>query len=145
MLGGQDRDQTREVFFRAWRAHRNNQPLEGVEKTIVQIVLHHPEYHALLEQPDASRERDHFPEVGGINPFLHLGMHIAIEEQLSLDQPPGIRRCYQKLLQQRVDEHKVQHQIMECLGEMLWQSDRSSNTPPDAIYLDCLHRLAGAG
>ena len=141
MLAGQERDQTREVFFRAWHAHRNNQPLEGIEKMIVQIVLRHPEYHTLLEQPDVSRERDHFPEVGGINPFLHLGMHIAIEEQLSLDQPQGIRECYQKLLLRTVDEHKVQHQIMECLSEMLWQSDRSANTPPETVYLNCLRKL----
>ncbi|MBI3545596.1 MAG: DUF1841 family protein [Gammaproteobacteria bacterium] len=142
MVGAEERDQTREVFFRAWQAHRHNQPLQGIEKIIVQIVLRHPEYHALLEKPEVNRERDHFPEVGGINPFLHLGMHIAIEEQLALDQPPGIRECYQKLLRRLMDEHKVQHQIMECLGEMLWQSDRSVDTPPDSIYVNCLRRLA---
>ena len=141
MLTGQDRGQTREVFFRAWRAHREGRPLEGAEKLIVQVVLRHPEYHALLEQSETTRERDFFPEAGETNPFLHLGMHIAIEEQLSIDQPRGIRGYYQKLLGQYPDEHTVQHHMMECLGEMLWQASRQATAPQEAVYLDCLRRL----
>ena len=113
MYAGQDRGETREVFFRAWRAHREGRPLEGVEKLIVQVLLRHPEYHPALEQSEAARERDYFPETGDTNPFLHLGMHIAIEEQLSIDQPPGIRTYYQKLLRRYPDEHTVQHHMME--------------------------------
>ena len=141
MLTGQDRGQTREVFFRAWRAHREGRPLEGVEKLIVQVALRHPEYHPVLEQSEAARERDFFPETGETNPFLHLGMHIAIEEQLSIDQPPGIRDYYQKLLSRCPDEHAVQHRMMECLGEMLWQASRQAAAPQVTVYLDCLRRL----
>lgn len=141
MFTGQDREQTREVFFRAWRAHREGHPLEGVEKLIVQVLQRHPEYHAALEQSEATRERDYFPETGETNPFLHLGMHIAIEEQLSIDQPPGIRGYYQKLLGRYPDEHTVQHHMMECLGEMLWQASRQAAAPSDTVYLDCLRRL----
>lgn len=141
MLTGQDRGQTREVFFRAWRAHREGRPLEGVEKLIVQVALRHPEYHPVLEQSEAARERDYFPEAGETNPFLHLGMHIAIEEQLSIDQPPGIRGCYQKLLSRYPDEHAVQHRMMECLGEMLWQASRQKTAPQESVYFDCLRRL----
>lgn len=142
MLFGRDRGQTREVFFRAWRAHREGRPLEGVERLIVQVALRHPEYHAVLEQAEATREREYFPEAGETNPFMHLGMHIAIEEQLSLDQPPGIRGLYQKLLGRYPDEHAVQHHMMECLGEMLWQAGRQATAPREADYLDCLRRLA---
>jgi hypothetical protein len=142
MLAGQDRGQTREVFFRAWRAWREGRPLEGVEKLIVQVALQHPEYHSLLDQPDALRERDYLPESGHTNPFLHLGMHIAIEEQLSLGQPAGIRDYYRKMLARLTDEHAVQHRMMECLGEMLWQANRRAAAPQEMVYLDCLRRLA---
>ncbi len=144
MFAGQDRGQTREVFFRAWRAHRDGRPLEGVEKLIVQVLLRHPEYHPVLEQPETARERDYSPEAGEANPFLHLGMHIAIEEQLSIDQPPGIRGCYQELLRRYPDEHAAQHRMMECLGEMLWQAHHGKAAPREAPYLDCLRRLATA-
>ncbi len=144
MLAGQDRGQTREVFFRAWRAHREGRPLEGVEKLIVQVLLRHPEYHSTLEQSEATREREYFPETGETNPFLHLGMHIAIEEQLSIDQPLGIRERYQELLRRYPDEHTVQHHMMECLGEMLWQASRRNSAPQESLYLDCLRRLASA-
>ena len=144
MFAGQDRGQTREVFFRAWRAHREGHPLEGVEKLIVQVVLRHPEYHSLLEHPEPARERDYFPESGQTNPFLHLGMHIAIEEQLSIDQPRGIRGYYQKILMRLPDEHAAQHHMMECLGEMLWQANQQATAPQETVYLDCLKRLLGS-
>ena len=144
MLAGQDRGQTREVFFRAWRAHREGRPLEGVERLIVQVALRHPEYHTVLEKSETTRERDYSPESGESNPFLHLGLHIAIEEQLSIDQPPGIRARYQELLRRYPDEHAVQPRMMECLGEMLWQAGRQNSAPQESLYLDCLRRLASA-
>ena len=141
MYTGQDREETREVFFRAWRAHREGRLLEGVDKLIVQVLLRHPEYQPVLEQSEATRERDYFPETGDTNPFLHLGMHIAIEEQLSIDQPPGIRGYYQKLLGRHPDDHTAQHHMMECLGEMLWQASRQGVAPSDTVYFECLNRL----
>ena len=143
MFAGQDRGKTREVFFRAWSAWRQGRPLEGVEKLIVQVALRHPEYHALLEQPDVLRERDFSPASGETNPFLHLGMHIAIEEQLALGQPAGIRDYYRIMLKRLPDDHAVQHRIMECLEEMLWQADRRTAAQQEATYLECLRRLAG--
>ncbi|MCR4302540.1 MAG: DUF1841 family protein [Sulfuricaulis sp.] len=143
MFVGQDREQTREVFFRAWRAHREGRPLEGVEKLIVPVLLRHPEYHPILDNPETARGRDSFSASGETNPFLHLGMHIAIEEQLSLDQPHGMRDCYRTLLKKMPDEHVVQHQIMECLGEMIWHSQRTQTPPEERQYMGCLARLAG--
>ena len=141
MFAGQDRGQTRAVFFHAWQRYRSGEALVGVEQTIVRVVQQHPEYHTLLEQPEAHRDRDYSPESGETNPFLHLGLHISIEEQLSLDQPRGIRGFYQKLRARYPDEHTVQHHMMECLGEMLWQANRQGVAPKDTVYLDCLRRL----
>jgi hypothetical protein len=140
MFAGQDRGQTREVFFRAWRAHREGQPLEGVEKLIVQVVLRHPEYHALLEHPEPARERDYFPESGQTNPFLHLGMHIAIEEQLSIDQPPGIRALFETRRSQYGSHHDALHDILECLGETLWRAQRDRAPLDGPAYLECIRR-----
>ena len=141
MFGGQDRGSTRDVFFRAWQAHRAGKPLEGIEKIIVQVVLQHPEYHALLDQPDAVRDRDYSAEPGHTNPFIHLGMHIAIEEQLSIDQPHGVRGCYQAILKRLANEHNAQHYMMECMNEMLWQANRQSAAFDVSMYLNCLRRI----
>lgn len=160
MFAGQDRSQTREVFFRAWRRYRAGEPLEGIEELVVRVARNHPEYHSLLDHPDDYQDRDFFTEPdetavqgrtnaardrmpAAANPFLHMGMHIAIEEQLSLDQPQGIRGYYQKLRQRLPDEHTVQHHIMECLGEMLWQANRQGQPPQASVYLECLRRLTG--
>ncbi len=142
MLDGQDRGQTREVFFRAWQAHRAGKPLESIEKIIVHVALRHPEYHALLDQPDAARDRDYSTEANSANPFMHLGMHIAIEEQLSIDQPRGIRACYREILRRLPNEHHAQHRMMDCLSEMLWQANRQSAAFDESIYLNCLYRIA---
>lgn len=132
------RDATREVFFSAWRTYRAGQPLEGVQKLIVQVALAHPEYHALLDHPAAHGDRDYTPETGQTNPFLHMGMHIAIEEQVALDQPRGVRARHAALCTRLGDSHAAQHQIMECLGEMLWQAQREGTAPDEQRYLECL-------
>jgi hypothetical protein len=143
MLYGNDRRELREVFFRAWHKHRQGQPLEGAENVIVAVALRHPEYHALLDRPEHHTERDYFPELGETNPFLHMALHVTIEEQLAINQPPGIRARYHALVQLAADEHAAQHRVMDCLGESLWQAGRSG-TPPDAgAYLACLARLSG--
>ncbi len=140
---GQDRGELREIFFRAWEDHRQGRALEGIAQLIVRIAAQHPEYHPLLEHPERYRDRDYLPEAGEGNPFLHLGMHIAIEEQLSIDQPRGIRFHYQRLVQQAGDEHAAQHIVMECLGEMIWQAQRNGTAPDESLYLNCLARHGG--
>lgn len=144
MLYGQDRRELRQVYFRAWHRHITGETLEGVEPLIVTVALRHPEYHALLASPDASEDRDWLPELGESNPFLHLGMHIAIEEQLAINQPPGIRLHYARLCRQHGDEHAAQHRMMECLGEMLWRAGRDAVPPDTRIYLNCLEQPGNA-
>jgi hypothetical protein len=135
---GSDRGQIRDVFFRAWRRYREGLPVEGAERLIVAAALRHPEYHALLVQPADYQDRDYLPEMGTTNPFLHLSMHIAIEEQISIDQPRGIRAHYERIRSQLGDEHEAQHRMMDCLGEMIWQAQRAGTAPDEQQYLACL-------
>lgn len=134
------RDQARRFFFDTWRKYKERQPLSGLEGTALEILLQHPEYHALLEDPERYLDRDYSPEAGETNPFLHLGMHLAIAEQLSIDQPPGIKARYQKLLEKCGNPHDAQHIAMECLAEMIWQAQRHGTPPDGVLYLDCLTR-----
>ena len=137
------RDQVRQFFFAVWAKYRAGQPLAGAEQPALDAVLAHPEYHALLDQPDRYIERDYPPESGETNPFLHLSMHLAIAEQLSVDQPPGIRDRYQRLLKQHGDAMDAQHAVMECLAEMIWQAQRYQTAFDSAAYLRCLDLKLG--
>lgn len=132
------RDQVRQFFFGVWEKYRNSQPLEGAETMALEIILAHPEYHELLNQPERYLEQDYPPEFGETNPFLHMSMHLAIAEQVSIDQPPGIRGRYDMLLKQQGDSMSAQHEIMDCLAEMIWQAQRQSSTYEPGIYFDCL-------
>jgi hypothetical protein len=137
------RDQVRQFFFNVWAKYRAGQPLVGAEQPALDAILAHPEYHALLDQPERYLERDYQPESGETNPFLHLSMHLAISEQLSVDQPPGIRTRFQLLLKQHGDTMPAQHAVMECLAEMIWQAQRYQTAFDSAAYLRCLDQLLG--
>jgi hypothetical protein len=136
-----DRNQMRQVFLRAWEKHNKNLKLEPLEELVVSILGQHPEYQPLLENEDKALSRDYLPESGETNPFLHMGMHIAIHEQLSTDRPAGIAGLFQQLVMQAGDPHAAEHQVMECLGEMLWRSQRDGRMPDEQAYLDCLRKL----
>src|SRR4029077_2603928 len=100
----------------------------------------HPEYQAILDHVEKYRDRDYLPEFGETNPFLHMSMHLAINEQLSIDQPPGIRSSFEALRAKHGDAHDALHQVMDCLAEMVWQAQRPGTAPDGALYLDCLKR-----
>ena len=136
------REQVRRFFCEAWRKHRERLPLEGAEVTAADLIAEHPEYHALLEASDAAVEKEFTPENGQTNPFLHLSLHLAIAEQISIDQPPGIRAAYQAL-RQRLEVHDAEHAVMECLGETLWKAQRAGTAIDTAGYLACLRRSGG--
>jgi hypothetical protein len=131
------RDEVREVFFGAWRKYRQGAPLAGLESLALDVILQHPEYHAVLEAPQRYRERDYTDQT---NPFLHMSLHVALEEQLSIDQPPGIAHRFQVLLSKFHDRHKALHQALECLAETLWRAQRDATPPDAAAYLSCLER-----
>ena len=134
------RDEVREMFFGAWRKYREGVPLAGMEAAALDVILLHPEYHTMLEALERYRERDYTDEA---NPFLHMSLHLALEEQLSIDQPPGIAHRFQVLVSKFHDRHEALHQALECLAETLWRAQRD-RTPPDAgAYLSCLERRVG--
>lgn len=142
MMFSQDRSRLRQLFFAAWHKHRSGQPLQPLEQLIVGVIGQHPEYHGLLEDP-ASLERDYPSAAGQTNPFLHLAMHISIQEQLGTRRPAGIEQIYAALLQQHGAAHTVEHIMMDCLADMLWQSQQQGVPPDESVYLDCLRNQAG--
>jgi hypothetical protein len=139
------REQARRFFFETWRKYRAQQPLEGLEKTVVETILLHPEYHTLLDDAGDHLDRDYAPESGELNPFLHLSLHLAVAEQLSIDQPRGIRSAHAQLLSRSEDGHGALHALLECLGETVWQAQRNGTAPDEAAYLECIRRRATRG
>lgn len=141
MLFGQDRDQIRRFYCEVWQKYSQSQPLEPLEDMIAGVIADHPEYHPLLADTDGAMGRDYLPEMGETNPFLHMGMHIAIQEQLATDRPPGILQLYQRGRSRFPDAHELEHRIMECLAEMIWQAQRDGSQPDEAAYLNCVREL----
>ena len=134
------RDEARRFLMEAWRKRRTGLPLTDLEAIAAAIVARHPEYHAVLEAPGSNLDRDWRPESGDANPFLHLSLHLAIAEQLAIDQPPGIRAEFDRIREARGDEHAAQHAVLECLGEVVWSAQRHGTAPDAALYLACLAR-----
>jgi hypothetical protein len=137
------RDEARRFFFETWRKYRAQEPLSPLEGTTLDVILAHPEYHGVLSEPERFADRDYLPEQGETNPFLHLSMHLAIAEQLSIDQPPGIKTQYRKLAEHLQDEHRALHGVMDCLAETMWQAQRQQTAPDGELYLKCLEQQAG--
>ncbi|MCA1979424.1 MAG: DUF1841 family protein [Thiobacillus sp.] len=137
------RDQVRQFFFDVWAKYRAGQPLSGAEVPALDIVLAHPEYHRVLDAPERYRDRDYPPEAGETNPFLHLSMHLALAEQLAIDQPAGLRARYEMLLSRHGDVMRAQHALIDCLGETVWRAQRDQAPFDAAVYLGCLDRLLG--
>lgn len=141
MIYSRDRNEMRGFFTGIWEKYRKSLPLEPLEHLIAEVIVTHPEYQALLETPEAALARDYFPESGQSNPFLHMGMHIALREQLAADRPAGIVAIHRTLLLQRQDNHEVEHCMAECLGETLWRAQRDNAQPDETAYLGCLQKL----
>jgi hypothetical protein len=137
---GPSREQARQFFFDAWRKYQQREMLTAMEDMALEVILLHPEYQRMLEMPERYQDKDYLPEMGDTNPFLHMSMHVAIKEQLSIDQPSGIRKRFQRLLQKTGDEHVATHQLMECLAEMIWQAQRDKTALDATVYFECLDR-----
>jgi hypothetical protein len=135
------REQVRDTFFETWRKYRAGEPLAGIEALALEAMLAHPEYHEMLGDPERYRTRDYTDEA---NPFLHMSLHVALEEQLSIDQPPGIVERFAALLARAGERHDAMHEAIECLAETVWRSQRDRAPPDAAAYLACLERRARA-
>ncbi|HVF64653.1 MAG TPA: DUF1841 family protein [Casimicrobiaceae bacterium] len=133
------RDEARRFLVDAWTKFRAGQALSALETRVAEIVSLHPEYHAMLEHADRHLDRDWRPDEGTMNPFLHLSLHLAVAEQIAIDQPIGIRAQYERL-KARADEHDALHAVVECLGEVMWQAQRTQTAPDGELYLDCLRK-----
>jgi hypothetical protein len=134
------RDEARNFLFETWRKRREGALLTPLEDLTAQLIEKHPEYHGLLAAPERNQDKDYAPDGNVVNPFLHLMMHLTIEEQISINQPHGIRTHFERLTHKHESEHEAQHAMMECLGEMIWQAQRNKTAPDAAIYLSCLEQ-----
>lgn len=132
------REQVRDFFIQTWQKYQQKHSLSGMEKIAIGWILQHPEYHELMDNPEA-RSKDYEVSEGQTNPFLHLSMHIAIEEQVSIDSPPGIREVFEHL-RAKSNEHEAHHEIMECLGQVIWQSQRNRTPLDHQLYIELLQQ-----
>ncbi len=138
---GNDRKQMRRFFTDAWSKQKNGTSMEPMEKLIAEIIQQHPEYHALLDQADVAVEKEFIAEAGEANPFLHLSMHISLQEQISTDRPPGITSAYRELVMRKGDTHTAEHLMMDCIGQMIWKAQTSNSAPDEQAYLMCVKNL----
>ncbi|NKB46378.1 MAG: DUF1841 family protein [Legionellales bacterium] len=137
-----ERDDSRQLFLTVWQKYQSQQPLEPLEQNILQIMLEHPEYHAAFNQPESLQTKEFHPELGEVNPFLHLGLHLALREQIAIDQPAGITTIYQQLLQRHQgDVLTTEHQMMEPLTQWIWSALNNPTTANTEHYLEQLRRL----
>ncbi len=138
-----DRNEIRRQYAEAWAKARRGGELTVGERRIAEVIGDHPEYQRVIESGEAALEAEFPPEAGATNPFLHMGLHIAIREQVAIDRPPGARRVFQTLAA-RGDAHDAEHAMIECLAETLWEAQRAGRPPDDSAYAARLCELAGS-
>ncbi|MDE2261903.1 MAG: DUF1841 family protein [Gammaproteobacteria bacterium] len=138
---GQNREQLRQMYLEAWRKFSARQPLEPVEAQVAAVIAEHPEYIPLLESGPRALAADYEPEAGRENPFLHMGLHLAIREQVTTNRPAGITRIHEDLSRRLGDAHAAEHAMLEPLGQALWEAQRSGRMPDERAYLERLRKL----
>lgn len=140
MLYG-DRSDNREIFFQAWNKHQQQLPLDPTEKDIVQLIQLHPEYQTIFDTPEKYLDKDFSASTGETNPFMHLGIHLSIMEQVRLNRPKGVTKIYQQLLSKTGNPHDAEHMIMEVLIEQLWQVMHHHKNFDEKQYIKKLKKL----
>ncbi len=139
---GNDRDRMRQFYVDVWHKASSGTVLDPMERIVAEVIADHPEYHPLLATSDETAlNRDYTPDEGQTNPFLHMGMHIALREQEGADRPAGIRDLIQRLIAAVGDRHQAEHQLMEPLGETLWEAQRAGKEPDQAAFLERVRKL----
>jgi hypothetical protein len=132
----------RRFFCESYRLWHQRLPMDPMHERAARWIAEHPQYHAELADLDQALDTAYRVEDGRTNPFLHLSMHLSLDEQSAIDQPSGIRQALQQLTRRMDSEHEAHHAAMECLGEMIWQSQRSGLPPDGMAYLEGVRRLA---
>ncbi len=140
MIFGQDRGELRRMYADAWRKRCDELPLSPLETQIADVVAMHPEYHDDVTGDDL--DRDYTPDGGRTNPFLHMGLHLGLREQVSTDRPAGIAEVYKTVVARLGDIHTAEHQMIECLAETLWEAQSANQPPDEKKYLERLRRLS---
>lgn len=140
MFANANREELRRRYVEAWRRQREGRPLEPLDAQIADVISLHPEYHAMLEAPDALA-RDFTVEQGQVNPFLHMGLHLGVREQLATNRPAGIAQVHARLAQRFGSGHAAEHRMVDVLAETLWEAQRAGRAPDEAAYLEKLQRL----
>ena len=135
------REEVRRFFCDTWKKKTENHILDPMETLASDWMVEHPEYHTLLADPEGALGQDYTPERGETNPFLHLSMHLSISEQISINQPPGIKEIADKLSQKVGSMHEAQHVMMECLGQVMWEAQREGQPLNPEKYLEALKNL----
>lgn len=136
-----DRDAMRRQYLEAWRKYRSGETVTPLESMIGEVVAEHPEYHHLLEDSEATLGSDWTPEDGATNPFLHMGLHLALREQVATDRPAGVQAVHAALTRRLGDHLEAEHRMMEPLAEALWNAQRSGGMPDEQAYVEALQRL----
>lgn len=139
MIFGQDRSELRKMYQVAWQKRCDGLPLTPLETQVADVIALHPEYHSTITAADDVD--DYAPEGGQSNPYLHMGLHLALGEQVSTNRPPGIRSLFEDALRQSGDAHATSHAFIECLAEALWQAQRDNRLPDEQAYLIALKEL----
>ena len=134
-----DRNESRSYFFNVWEKQKNKQPLETIEVLILDVILKHPEYHSYLNSKKSIEDASIDDNYG--NPFLHMSMHIALQEQINSNRPSGITRIFNELISQSGSTHNVEHKMMECLGKILWDAQSKKMPPDENEYIECLMKI----
>ena len=135
-----DRAQLRAFYRSSFEAFQQGQPLEPLQAMVAQVVVEHPEYHREIGR-DESEHKDFHVEAGQTNPFLHMGMHVALREQVAADRPSGIAMAFRSLCLKAGDAHAAEHMMMECLGEAMWRAQANNAPPDEQAFLACVRRL----
>ena len=139
MIFGQDRDALRRMYRDAWQKRKAGGILSPLEAQIAAVVEQHPEYHDDVEADNL--DMDFLPEQGRSNPFLHMGMHLAIREQVATNRPPGIADIFNDLARAAADPLQAEHRMMEALGETMWEAQRNNAAPDESAYMERLRRM----
>jgi hypothetical protein len=141
MFYGDTIQETRQMFFSSWEHYLQKKILSPLEQQIVHVLLDHPEYQSIIGQVNKFQEHSYYPELGETNPFLHMGLHLGVREQVATDRPLGITLVFKQLLKKYQDPLTVEHLIMDQLAECLWLSQKNNQPPDEQQYLDALTQL----
>ena len=139
MIFGQDRNELRKMYADAWQKQCDKTLLTPLEAQIAAVVEWHPEYHDDVSSDELNT--DYSPDGGRTNPFLHMGLHLGIREQVATNRPPGIGDVFSLLTDKLGDAHEAEHQMIDCLAETLWEAQSQNTAPDEQKYLERLHRL----